>query len=102
MTPQERIELEKMSLAHWMVGYANGMELQSERDRHAPLIKKLRRAAPCLSYRQNLARRRLEDAAPDLLEFVRGVLRYASNAGDDYLANKAREIINEVTGESTP
>ncbi len=48
MTPQERIELEKMTLAHWMVGYANGMELQSERDRHAPLIKKLRRAAALL------------------------------------------------------
>lgn len=59
-------------------------------------------AAPCLSYRQNLARRRLEDAAPALLLFARAVAWYASNAGDDYLANKAREIINEVTGESTP
>jgi hypothetical protein len=42
-------------------------------------------------------------AAPDLLvenqklrEFARAVIRYAGNAGDDYLADKAREALKEA------
>ena len=38
-------------------------------------------------------------AAPDLLEFARAVVRYAGNAGDDYLADNAREVISKATGE---
>lgn len=42
---------------------------------------------------------RLIAAAPDLLEFARAVARYAGNSGDDYLCEKARAAIAEVTGE---
>lgn len=34
----------------------------------------------------------------ELLEFARFVVRYAGSAGDDYLADKAREIIAKAIG----
>ena len=40
-------------------------------------------------------------AAPDLLEFAKAVVRYAGSAGDDYLADKARDVINRATGDKT-
>lgn len=39
------------------------------------------------------ANARLISAAPDLLEFARAVVRYAGNGCDDYLCNKARDVI---------
>lgn len=44
------------------------------------------------------ANARLIAAAPELLEFARSVVRYAGSAGDDYLANKAREVITKAIG----
>ena len=41
---------------------------------------------------------RLIAAAPELLEFARSVVRYAGSAGDDYLADKAREVIAKAIG----
>lgn len=34
-----------------------------------------------------------------LRDFVRGVIRYAGNAGDDYLADKARAALAEIGGQ---
>ena len=45
-----------------------------------------------------LADARLIAAAPELLEFARSVVCYAGSAGDDYLADKAREIITKAIG----
>ena len=38
------------------------------------------------------------DRVQELEDFVRAVIRYAGNAGDDYLADKARAVLN---GEGT-
>lgn len=48
MTPQERLDLEKMTLAHWLVGYVQALELKPEKERNPTLIHKLRRAATLL------------------------------------------------------
>lgn len=47
------------------------------------------------------ANARLIAAAPDLLEFAKAVVRYAGSAGDDYLADKARDVIAQATGDKT-
>jgi hypothetical protein len=48
---------------------------------------------------EHAANARLIAAAPELLEFAEAVVRYAGNAGDDYLANKARAAISKAKGE---
>lgn len=44
------------------------------------------------------ANARLIANAPCLLDFAEAVVRYAGNAGDDYLADKARTAIAKATG----
>lgn len=44
------------------------------------------------------ANARLIAAAPELLEFARSVVRYAGSACDDYLADKARDVITKAIG----
>jgi len=55
---------------------------------------------PCLTFQQETARKRLYAAAPDLLDFAKAVVRYAGSAGDDYLADKARDVIARATGDN--
>ena len=44
------------------------------------------------------ANARLIAAAPELLQFARCVVRYAGSAMDDYIADKAREVITKAIG----
>jgi hypothetical protein len=39
----------------------------------------------------------LHAASEDLLAFAQAVARYAGNSGDDFLADKAREVIAKAT-----
>lgn len=55
---------------------------------------------PCPTFQQETARKRLYAAAPDMLEFAKAVVRYAGSAGDDYLADKARDVIARATGDN--
>jgi hypothetical protein len=58
------------------------------------------RAAPCLSYRRNLARRRLENAAPELLAALQTLLNDQRDASLPALV-QAREAIFNATGAHT-
>jgi hypothetical protein len=42
------------------------------------------------------------DRVQELEDFVRAVIRYAGNAGDDYLADKARAVLDQSAANPYP
>jgi hypothetical protein len=60
------------------------------------------KARPCQVYVNHIQSKRLHDASADLLAFAQAVARYAGNSGDDYLADKARAVIDKATKGTQP
>ena len=54
-------------------------------------------ARPCQVHITHMRAKHLHAASEDLLAFAQAVARYAGNSGDDFLADKAREVIAKAT-----
>jgi hypothetical protein len=76
----------------WLQSIDNGRVIQAGRTKIAV-------ASPTTPPPTAWANAKLIAAAPEMLDFARAVVRYAGNSGDDYLADKAREVIAKATGE---